>query len=164
MTSSPIPGHGPWGQKSWNKSRPSRVPMVQIVNSTNGMELWTNIQTDPWKDENYITLCINARVVIKLHGCAGWSVFTGSGGTFNFTGVDIPPIVLIAFVQLGAEILSKHVSPCQMVLSILLNNERWTKELLYELVYPFLEWQKLHVQHSESDNKDFSPGILRTQG
>ena len=30
MTSSPTPGHQPWGQESWNESRPSRVPMVQI--------------------------------------------------------------------------------------------------------------------------------------
>ena len=30
FTSSPTPGHGPWGQESWNESRPSRVPMVQI--------------------------------------------------------------------------------------------------------------------------------------
>ena len=30
FTSSPTPGHGPWGEESWNKSRPSRVPMVQI--------------------------------------------------------------------------------------------------------------------------------------
>ena len=30
MTSSPIPGHGPLCQESWNESRPSRVPMVQI--------------------------------------------------------------------------------------------------------------------------------------
>ena len=30
MTSSPTPGHQPWGHESWNESRPSRVPMVQI--------------------------------------------------------------------------------------------------------------------------------------
>ena len=30
LTSSPTLGHGPWGQESWNESRPSRVPMVQI--------------------------------------------------------------------------------------------------------------------------------------
>ena len=30
MTSSPTPGHQPWGQESWNESRPSRVRMVQI--------------------------------------------------------------------------------------------------------------------------------------
>ena len=30
MTSSPTPGHQPWGQESWNESRPSRKPMVQI--------------------------------------------------------------------------------------------------------------------------------------
>ena len=30
LTSGPTLGHGPWGQESWNKSRPSRVPMVQI--------------------------------------------------------------------------------------------------------------------------------------
>ena len=30
MTSSPTWGHQPWGQESWNESRPSRVPLVQI--------------------------------------------------------------------------------------------------------------------------------------
>ena len=30
MTSSPTPGHQPWGQVIWNESWPSRVPMVQI--------------------------------------------------------------------------------------------------------------------------------------
>ena len=30
LTSSPILGHGPWGQESWNESQPSRVPTVQI--------------------------------------------------------------------------------------------------------------------------------------
>ena len=30
MTSSPVPGHGSWGQDSWKESRPSRVPKVQI--------------------------------------------------------------------------------------------------------------------------------------
>ena len=28
--SSPTPGHGPWGQESWNERQPSRVLMVQI--------------------------------------------------------------------------------------------------------------------------------------
>ena len=89
MTSNPTLGHGPWGQESWTESRPSRVPMVQIwmlsdewlvrytplenvklgSNSTNGMESWTNKQTNEWtykrKDENYIPLSINARGVIK---------------------------------------------------------------------------------------------------
>ena len=30
MTSNPTPGYQPWGQESWNESRPSRVPIVQI--------------------------------------------------------------------------------------------------------------------------------------
>ena len=30
LTFSPTLGHGPWGHESWNKSRPSRVPMVQL--------------------------------------------------------------------------------------------------------------------------------------
>ena len=30
MTSSPNSGHGPWGEETWNESRPSRVPMVQV--------------------------------------------------------------------------------------------------------------------------------------
>ena len=30
LTSSPTPGHRPWGEESWNESGPSRVPMVQI--------------------------------------------------------------------------------------------------------------------------------------
>ena len=30
LTSSPIPGHGPWDQESWNESRSPRVHIVQI--------------------------------------------------------------------------------------------------------------------------------------
>ena len=73
MTSSPIPGHGPWGEESWNETRPSRVPMVQIwmlsdewlvrytpleclnvklwSNSTNGTEVRMNKQTNERTNE-----------------------------------------------------------------------------------------------------------------
>ena len=43
MTSSPTPGHQPWGQESCNESRPSRVLMVSNMNAfwRVAVEVWT---------------------------------------------------------------------------------------------------------------------------
>ena len=58
MTSSPIPGHQPWGQNLWNVSRPSKIPMTQVL-----------MLSDEWLPRYTHLRNFNAKLGGKFHKC-----------------------------------------------------------------------------------------------
>ena len=159
MTSSPTPGHGPWGEESWNESRPSRVPMVQIWMLSDEwlvrytplelleLELWSNSTN---RTEVQMNIHMERRkLYTPQHKCRGYNQCQST--EYLYTGAANPCNEGNLFGFVCKEIMMQ----CFIYLQILLSRLIWLSSCLcygqQEYVTTILTgplWLSCNLQHS----------------